>query len=113
MPGIVDRLAAAVAAGVFRDDAPVLADDDALGIGLDLDWAADRAGADRVFVVVEAHEAGLRHRCRQRMEPVEPATIGHKVWPLLLEDLPHRLIRSFRMRMYLGVSDAFVGQPGV
>jgi hypothetical protein len=47
------------------------------------------------------------------VEAIEPAAIGNKIWPLLLEDLPHRLIRSFRMGMRLGVSDAFVSQPGV
>ena len=36
-----------------------------------------------------------------------------EVRPLLLEYLPYGLIRSFRMGMYLGVSDAFVGQPSV
>jgi hypothetical protein len=39
--------------------------------------------------------------------------IRDEVRPLLLEDLPHRLIRSFRMGMHLGVSDALVGQAGV
>jgi hypothetical protein len=47
------------------------------------------------------------------MEPVEPAAIRHKVRPLLLEYLPHGLIRPFRMGVRLGVSDAFVSQPGV
>jgi hypothetical protein len=43
MPGIVDRLAAAEAACVLADDRAVLADDDTLGIGLDLDRPADGA----------------------------------------------------------------------
>jgi hypothetical protein len=47
------------------------------------------------------------------VEAIEAAAIGNEVWPLLLEYLPYGLIRSFRMGMYLGVSDAFVGQPGV
>src|SRR5580693_602954 len=65
------------------------------------------------LVVVEAHQAGLRHRRRQRVEAVEPATIRDEIWPLLLEDVPYRLVRPFRMGMHLGVGDTFVGQPGV
>jgi hypothetical protein len=49
---------------VLGDDAPVLADDDAIRIGLDLDRMADGACADRVAVVVEADETGLGHRRR-------------------------------------------------
>src|SRR5580693_2331930 len=65
------------------------------------------------LVVVEAHQAGLRYRRRQRVEAVEPATIRDEIWPLLLEDVPYRLVRPFRMGMHLGVGDTFVGQPGV
>ena len=62
VPGIVDRLAAAEAAGMLADDLAVLADHDAIGVGLDLDRPADGARRDRVAVVVEAHQAGLRDR---------------------------------------------------
>lgn len=44
------------------DDHAVLADDDPVGIGMDLDRAADGRRQDRVFVGVEANRAGLRHR---------------------------------------------------
>jgi hypothetical protein len=47
------------------------------------------------------------------VETIEAATIWDEIGPLLLEDFPHRLVRPFRMGMHLGVSDAFVGQPGV
>jgi hypothetical protein len=40
--------------------ASILTDHDAVGIGLDLDRASDRTGCDRVLVVVEAHQTGLR-----------------------------------------------------
>jgi hypothetical protein len=113
MPRIVDRLAAPMMADMFRDRAPILTDDDPIGVRVDLHRPSDGASVHRVFVVVEAHETGLRHRRRQRMETIEPAAIRHKVWPLRLENLPHRLIRPFRVRMHLGVSDTFVGQPGV
>jgi hypothetical protein len=86
-------------AGMFRDRAPVLTNDDAIGVRVDLHRPANSAGVHRVFVVVEAHQAGLRHRRRQRVEAIEPTTIRDQVWPLLLEHLPHCLIRSFRMGM--------------
>ena len=47
------------------------------------------------------------------MEAIEATTIGDKLRPLLLEHLPHRLIRPLRMGMRLGVGDALVHQPGV
>jgi len=59
MPGIVEASTAAEAAGMLACDDPVLADDDAIGVGLDLDRPADGARRDRVLVVVEANEAGL------------------------------------------------------
>ncbi len=46
---------------MLGDDPPVLADDDAVGVGVDVDRAADDARAHRISVVVEPHEAGLRH----------------------------------------------------
>ena len=98
---------------MLGDDPPVLADHDALGIGVNLDRAPDRAGGHRVLVVVEAHQAGLRDRCRHRMEAVEPAGIGNQLRPLRLEHLPDRLVGQLRMTMGLGVSDALVEQPGV
>jgi hypothetical protein len=44
---------------MLGNDPAVLADRYAIGIGMDLDRTSDRAGGHRVFVVVEAHEAGL------------------------------------------------------
>lgn len=43
MPRVVDHLVAAEAAGMFADDHAVLPDDDAVGIGMDLDRPADGA----------------------------------------------------------------------
>src|SRR5579872_7568086 len=101
MPGVVDRLATPVTARMLSDDAPVLANDDPISIGLDLDRPADRAGADRVFVVVEPHQAGLRHRGLQGMEAVEAAAIRNEVGPFLFEDLPDRSIGPLGMGMRL------------
>src|ERR1044071_1874453 len=95
------------------DDPPVLADHDAIGIGVDLDRAPDRAGSHRVLVVVEAHQAGLRDRCRHCVESVEPARIGNELVPLRLEHLPDCLLGQFGMSVCLGVGDTLNRQPGV
>src|SRR3954471_10014520 len=58
VPGIVDRLAAPEAATVLAEQAAVLAQFDPLGISADLHRAANGAGGDGVFVVVEPHQAG-------------------------------------------------------
>jgi hypothetical protein len=78
MPGVVDRVAAAERAGMLADDPPVLADHDAVGIGMNLDGTPDGARCHRVFVVIEAHQAGLRHRRLHRVESVEPAGIRNE-----------------------------------
>ena len=44
---------------MLRDNPAVLSDHDPVGVGVYLNWAADRAGVDRVFVVVETDRAGL------------------------------------------------------
>ena len=98
---------------MLRNDAPVLTDHDAVGIGLDLDRAPDGAGCDRVLVVVEAYQAGLRDRRRHRMEAVEPAGIGNELGAFGFEHFPDRLLGQLRMAMRLGVGNAFVEQPGV
>src|SRR6478736_2330859 len=113
MPGIVGRLAAAEGAKMLGNDAPVLADYNAVGIGMHLDRAPNRARRHRVFVVVEAHQAGLRDRCRHCMESIEPAGIGNELWPFRLEHLPDCLLGQFWMAVRLGVGDAFIEQPGV
>ena len=113
VPGIVDRLVAAEAAAMLADDPAVLAELDPIGIGTDLDRAADRARGDRVAVVVEAHQAGLGDRRRHRVEAVEAAGIGHQARPLRLEHLPDVRSRELGMAMRLGVGDALVEQPGV
>src|ERR1700722_2786392 len=98
---------------MLGNDASVLADYDAVGVSMDFDRPSDRTGRDRVFVVVEAHEAGLRHRGRHRMESVEATGIGNEFWPLGFEHLPDRLLGQLRMPVRLGVGDALVQQPRV
>src|ERR1700738_4534900 len=113
MPGVVDRLATAETAAVVADDRAVLADHNALGVSLDLDRSADSPRGDRVLVVVEAHEAGLRDRCLDCMEPVKRAADGHEARTLRLEGLPDRAIRQLWVLVHLGIGDTSVEQPSV
>src|SRR6202162_289892 len=98
---------------MLGNDPPVLADYDAIGIGVNLDRTPDRAARHRGLVFVEAHQAGLRDRCRHCVEAVEPAGIGNELRPLRLENLPDRLLGQLRMAMRIGVGEAPVEQPGV
>jgi hypothetical protein len=93
---------------MFGDDAPVLADYDAIRIGVNFDGTTDSTRGYRVLVVVKAHQASLRHRCRHRVESIEPAGIRNELRPLRLEHFPDRLLAQFRMVMRLGVGDAFI-----
>ena len=113
MPRVVSRLVAAKASTMFADDAPILPNDDAIGIGLDFDRPAHSIGHHRVFVAVEANKAGLRHRRAHRMEAVEATAQRHEVLSFVLEDLPNRSIAHLRVAMRLGVGDTFVQEPGV
>src|SRR5271165_7225171 len=113
MPGVVDRLAATKLTAMLADNRAVLADDDALGIGLDLDRPADGARTDRVLIVVEPHQAGLRHRCLGGVKAVERADDLYELRALRLKHLPDRAVGLFGMRVALGVGNALVEQPAV
>ena len=102
VPRVVDGLPACEAAPVHRHDGAVLADDDPLGIGVDLDRTPDRTGHHGVAVVVKAHEAGLRDRGRQRVEAIEAPGIGHEPGALGLEHGPDRLVRDLGVAVSLG-----------
>ena len=88
----------------MNGDAPVLADYDAIRIGVNFDGTTDGTGGYRVLVVVEADQAGLRDRSRHRVEAVEPAGIRNELRSLRLEHFPDRLLSQLRMAMYLGVT---------
>ena len=125
MPGIVDCLAAAEAAPMFADNRAVVADHNAIGprvrplagprtsSGLDLDRPADGTRGDRVLVVVEPHQAGLRDRGLRRVEPVEWPSNLHQLRALRLESLPDRAVGQLGMLVRFGVGDASIEQPGV
>ena len=98
---------------MFSDYPAVLADDDAIGIGLNLDRPADGVGRYGVLVVVEADQAGLGDRGRHGVESIEATGIGNELRPLRLERLPDRLFGQLGMAMRLGVGDAFIEQPGI
>jgi hypothetical protein len=57
---------------MLADNSAVLADHDAVCIGMDFDRAPDRAGGHRVLIVLEAHQGptpaprGSRRTCRHR-----------------------------------------------
>jgi len=117
VPGIIEASAAAEAAGGLADDHPVLADGDAIGIGLDLDRPAHRSGGDGVLVVVEANEAGFGDGSGHRVEAIEPArrAIGnrHQLRPLRLKHLPDRPIGDPGMLVRLGEGNAAVEQQRI
>jgi hypothetical protein len=113
MPRVVDRLAAAEAAAMLADDHPVLADHDVVGVSLNLDRPADGTGADRVLVIVEAHQAGLGYRRRHRAEPVERTGDRYQLGALGLEGLPDRALGRLWVLVRLGVGDAAIEQEAV
>src|SRR5258705_12003766 len=84
---IVVRLAATETAAMLADDCTFLADRNAIGIGPDLDRRSHGARGDRVFWVVEAHQAGLRDRRLRRVEPVEWPSNLHPRRPLRPQSL--------------------------
>jgi hypothetical protein len=107
---VIGRLAAAEAAAMLADDRAILADHNAIGIGLDLNRSADGARGDRVLVVVEAYQAGLRDRDLRRVETIERPGNLHQPRPLRLECLPDRAVDQFGMLVRFGVGDASVEQ---
>jgi hypothetical protein len=87
MPGIVDCLAAAERATMVAHDPPVLADHNAVSISVTFDRPADGTRCHRVFVVIEAHQAGLRDGGWDGVESVEAAGIGNKLGPFRLSQI--------------------------
>lgn len=113
MPGIIDGIAAAKAALMFRDRHPILLDDDPVRIGMKLDGATNGSRQDRVFAVVEADGAGLRHRGRNAVEAIEWANVAHEAAAFGFEHLPNCLRRLFGLAMSLGIGNAFIEQPDI
>ncbi|MNE19711.1 hypothetical protein D3C80_1128020 [compost metagenome] len=113
MPGVVDSVATTKAALVFSDGHSILLDDDPISIGVNLDRAADGCRQDRIFVVVEADSAGLRHRGRNAVETIEWADVTHEAAAFGFKHLPDGLRRLFGMAMNLGIGNAFVEQPDI
>ena len=113
VPRIVDRLTAAEGALMLAHDVPVLADHDAVGIGMHFDRPANGTGRDRVLVVVEADQAGLGHRRRHGVEAIEPAGIGDQPGAFILKHFPDGLLGQLGMAVNLGVGDAAIDQPRV
>ena len=62
---------------MIADDLAILAVDDPVGKGMDLDWATRRLRVHRVFIIIEPHQQCLRYRRRQAWKPSN----GHR-WPI-------------------------------
>jgi hypothetical protein len=75
----------------------VLADYDTVRIGLDFNGPPNGARRHRVFVVVEAHQAGLGDRGGHGMEAVKATGIGDEPRSLSFEDFPDGSVRELRM----------------
>src|SRR6201987_6555070 len=90
---------------MLGNDPTVLADHDAVRIGLDLNRPPDGARCHRVLVVIETHQTGLGDRGWYGMEAIEPTRIRHELGSLGLEDLPDGPVGELRLPMRLGVLD--------
>ena len=75
VPWVIDRLAPPKGAGMFAYHHTILPDDDPLGIGMNFHRTTNGSRQDRVFVVVEPHRAGLRHRGWHAVEAVEASYV--------------------------------------
>src|SRR4051794_7638668 len=94
MPGVVGGLAASEAAGVLADDLAVTPDNDAIGIGAQLGSAPRRLDRDAVAVVVEAHQAALRHRDLDFVEARRTGQDRRSGWPARPRRPPRQSCRS-------------------
>src|SRR5262249_4616473 len=64
---------------MLADNGAVLPDDNAVGIGLDLDRPPTATRADRELFAVEATQAGLGNRGLRAADPFEPPADGHEL----------------------------------
>src|SRR5262249_61198616 len=99
--------------GVLADDLAVAPDDDALGVNAQLRGPPCRLDRDAVAVVVEAHQAALRHRDLDLAEAVERAAIFDQAGSLGLEDLPDRLVALLGMGARARLGETAPLQPGI
>ncbi len=113
MQGIVDRVVAPEDPIMASDNLAVLPAFQPVGVSPDLDRPPDRPGIDRVAVLVEAHEAGLGYRRRNRVEAIKRADIRDQARPLGLEHLPNRLVGEVGMLVRFGVGNAPILEPGI
>src|ERR1700761_3010498 len=113
MPRVVECLAAAKMPAMLTDDCAILTNDNTVGVGLDLNRAADSPRGNRIFVIVKADQAGLRNRGLGGVKAVERTGDGHELRALRLENLPDRAVGQLGVVVRLGISDALVKQPGI
>ena len=89
---------------MFGNDAPVLPNDDAIGIGMDLDRTPMAWRSPRLLLSKRTRQVSRRTPAPHGT--VEAAGIGNELRPLRLEHLPDRLLGQLRMPMRLCVGDA-------
>ena len=112
MPRVVGSLVTAEPAGVFADDLAGAPDNDPIGVTAQLRGAPRRLDRDAVAVVVEAHQAALRHRHLDLAEPVERAAVGDQAGLLGLEHL-QCVVALLGMRALARLRQTARFQPGV
>ena len=98
---------------MVADDRPVLADHDALGIGLDLHRPADGPRHDAVPVVIEPHEARLGHRADLDAAPIKRAPVRDQRGAFRLEHLKDRALGLIGMRLTASRGDTLIKQPRI
>ena len=114
MPLIIDRLVAPEPPAVLGDHVAALADDDTVGIGVDLDRTPKRACRHRVLVVVKPDEQRLRDGRGECMEAVERGGRQQQQRRLLvLEYLGDGPLPELGMAVGAGMLTAAVKQPRV
>ena len=95
------------------DDRAVAPHDDAIGVSSQLGGAPRRFRCDAVAIVIQAHQAALRHRDFHLVVAVEGTAVRDQALPLGLEDLPDGLVALLGMRVLPCLSQAARLQPGV
>ena len=77
---------------MLGDNASVLADYDAIRIGMNLDRTPTALAATEYLLLSKRTRQVFETRRRHRVEIIEPASIGDQLRPFCLKHLPDRLL---------------------
>ncbi len=113
MQGIVDGFAAPEGTRVAAHDPAFLPAFQPVSVGPNIHRSSNRAGIDRVSVVIKANEASFGHRGRNSVESIKRANIGHKARALFFEHFPDCFVSHLRMGVGPAICQATIFQPGV